>query len=282
MVDSINHLFGSCACERNQYEVLIPSSDASLAQVFFDNSALSRRTQASPVTAWLRVPLDWYSSTTIAHFPDETHGSIKRTFHTPASNPALPPTRRQFCGYCGSHLTQWNEGLHAGYTTTRPAGYLDVTLGSLLNESLDKLEALSIIPDLEENDDEEEEEEERPARGEQGLRRGGIVNTEDHIPTNEQSAGRVDARTNIAARAMQPPHLMSNRGMPYFEELVENSRLGRIKRQIGGHTSQDGSTSVQWEVVEIGGSGGGVVASPEPMSGVDTTSSGNKRPKLDL
>lgn len=38
----LNHLFGSCACERNQYEVIIPAQSASLAQVFFDNTALSR------------------------------------------------------------------------------------------------------------------------------------------------------------------------------------------------------------------------------------------------
>lgn len=40
---ALNHLFGSCACERNQYTVVIPTPSASLAHVFFDNSALSRK-----------------------------------------------------------------------------------------------------------------------------------------------------------------------------------------------------------------------------------------------
>lgn len=300
----INHLFGSCACERNQYEVVIPTQSASLAQVFFDNTALSRksrirlryldidgqtnrpstgRTQASPVTAWLRVPLDWYSSATIAFFPDEAHSSIKRNFNTPAQSPTLPPTRRQFCGYCGSHLTRWNEGLHA-YTTTNEAGYLDVTLGSLLNESLEKLEALRILPD-------DDSDEDSSTAGAEGLIRGASINDEDHIPTTEATPSGVDApvapaplsHIRTATReAMQPPHNLQNRGMPYFEEMVENSRLGRIKRRMGGHTSEDGTTSVQWEVVEIGGGSG----EDSPMMDVSASSSSdpaapNKRVKLD-
>ncbi|KAK4503728.1 hypothetical protein PRZ48_004643 [Zasmidium cellare] len=269
MAGALNHLFGSCACERNQYEVTIPAQSASLAQVFFDNTALSRRTQASPVTAWLRVPLDWYSSATIALFPDESHSSIKRTFNTPASNPALPPTRRQFCGYCGSHLTRWNEGLHA-YTTTNEAGYLDVTLGSLLNESLETLERLRILGDGEESEEE-------------GLVRGGTIDEEEHIPTNEGTSEGVDGPAPLShirtatREAMQPPHNLQNRGMPYFEEMVADSRLGRIKRRMGGHTSEDGTRSVQWEVVEIGGGGG-----DEAMVDVSASShEPNKRVKLD-
>jgi hypothetical protein len=40
------------------------------------------------------------------------------------------------------------------------------------------------------------------------------------------------------------------RGAPWFEEIVENTRLGRIKQQRGGHSSRDGSVRVEWEVVE--------------------------------
>lgn len=42
------------------------------------------------------------------------------------------------------------------------------------------------------------------------------------------------------------------RGMPWLEEMVEGSELGRIKRRRGGETSADGSTRIEWEVVEIG------------------------------
>lgn len=44
-----------------------------------------------------------------------------------------------------------------------------------------------------------------------------------------------------------------NRGAPWFEEMVQQTRLGRIKRQKGGHTSNDGSLRVEWEIVEYEG-----------------------------
>lgn len=55
-------------------------------------------------------------------------------------------------------------------------------------------------------------------------------------------------------------------GVPWFEEMVEGSALGRIKRRRGGGTSQDGRIRVEWEVVEFdggeddGGSGAAGVA----------------------
>ncbi|KAK4543874.1 hypothetical protein LTR36_004648 [Oleoguttula mirabilis] len=271
----LNHLFGSCACERNQYTVVIPGASATRAQVFFDNSTANRRSQATPVTAWLRVPLDWYHSTTFAQFPDETHSSIKRTFNTPPTNTALPATRRSFCGYCGSHLTAWNEGLQGA---ERGGDTIDVTLGSLLSESLNRLETLQLYSDL----DEESE-------SESGLVKdaGATINEADHIPNNEESVGGVDGPastdTTGAAPRQRPvvAHRMHNRGIPYFEEMVENSRLGRIKRQQGGHTSADGASSVQWEVIEIGGDD-----DDQPMSGTGGSAAasvmgGNKRIKID-
>lgn len=44
-----------------------------------------------------------------------------------------------------------------------------------------------------------------------------------------------------------------HRGAPWFEEMVEKTPLGRIKRQKGGHmtTSNDGTVEqVEWEVFE--------------------------------
>ena len=145
---------------------------------------------------------------------------------------------------------------------------MNVTLGSLLNESIDRLEALDIIPDT--TDDEDE------------LVGGGEVNEEDHIPTNEEAEGSVNAGVAATDQSREvttrPTHYMQNRGMPYFEELMENSRLGRIKRQRGGQTSQDGRTVVQWEVIEIGGDDEPTPMETEPDAGTGETS--NKRQKL--
>ena len=43
----------------------------------------------------------------------------------------------------------------------------------------------------------------------------------------------------------------SRRGMPWFEDLVEDSALGRVRRRRGGHQSHN--ESVEWEIVEVGG-----------------------------
>jgi len=48
----------------------------------------------------------------------------------------------------------------------------------------------------------------------------------------------------------KPTQGVEHRGAQWFEKLVENSPLGRIKRQKGIHTSADGSTRVEWEVME--------------------------------
>lgn len=221
------------------------------------------RAQAAPITAWLRVPLDFYASTISAQFPDETPTSIRRTFYAPSSQPALPPTRRQFCGYCGTLITAWNEALHAGgFGNNRGSDYIDVSLGSLLDESLDKLESLGILPDDSDEDSVQGVADE--------LRRGASV--QEDITRNED--GSIPVAVRKSSQAAQAPHRMQNRGMPYFEEMIEHSRLGRIRRQVGGHTSQDGTSTVQWEVVEIGGD--------EPSSGAGVGTGGNKRQKLDI
>jgi len=57
-----------------------------------------------------------------------------------------------------------------------------------------------------------------------------------------------DENTNITRTG----HGREIRGTPWFEEMIEGSELGRMKRRRGGHTSADGKTKVEWEVVEFG------------------------------
>jgi hypothetical protein len=292
------HLYGSCACERNQYAIAIPHSlvqdhstatSSNLAHVFFDNSRANRksspilfsdensqaqkdesltytlpgRTQAAPLTAWLRIPLAWYHSNTRAFYPDESHASIRRTFYTPLtsasaslsaatstgletnSNNSVKQIRKQFCGYCGTHLNAWQEDDDRGQ-------WMDVTLGSLWGESLGVLEGLGWLDDTESSSNGsgcEEEEEEQAASSRRGELR--------------QSAARS----------------MSNRGLPFFEKMVEDSRLGRIKRRSGAHVGADGS-SVEWHVVELDGEEGGDDALMDDRVVSAETGNGNKRLKL--
>lgn len=46
------------------------------------------------------------------------------------------------------------------------------------------------------------------------------------------------------------------KGIPWFEEVIEGSELGRIKRRRGGDSSADGKTVIEWEVTEMEGAEG--------------------------
>ena len=41
------------------------------------------------------------------------------------------------------------------------------------------------------------------------------------------------------------------RGTPWFEEMIEGSELGRLRRRRGGETSLDGKTMTEWEITEF-------------------------------
>ena len=41
------------------------------------------------------------------------------------------------------------------------------------------------------------------------------------------------------------------KGQPWFEEMIEGSQLGNLRRRRGGRTSTDGKTKVEWEVLEL-------------------------------
>ncbi len=112
---------------------------------------------------------------------------------------------------------------------------------------------------------------------EAGADEGANDGEEEHNVASEE---RMDESTGAAPRAVsrRTTDTMRNVGMPYFEEMVENSPLGWIKRQKGGHTSRDGRTTVEWEVTEIGDDvPAGMITTQE----TDAETSGSKRQKLD-
>lgn len=145
------------------------------------------------------MPLHWYTSATFAQFPDETRPSIHRSFVSPFAAHA----RRNFCGYCGTQLSSWNE------RTRDEAEHICLTVGSLLDEDQALLAELGLLPGNESSEDEERREH----------------RAEPVLATATRSAGA-----------------------PWFEDLVQHSRLGRFKRQRGGHTNS--GVHVEWEVME--------------------------------
>jgi len=122
-----------------------------------------------------------------------------------------PHTKRQFCGFCGTALSHWSE------ENREEAEWICVNLSSLKDESVQRLEEAGFLAAAEVEDSLEETK--KPIQQTSSVQRHG--------------EGR------------------EARGIPWFEEMVEGSELGRIKRRRGGETSVDGSTRIEWEVVEI-------------------------------
>ncbi|OQD78382.1 hypothetical protein PENDEC_c001G00941 [Penicillium decumbens] len=217
-------LHGSCSCGRNEYSIQIPENVTERAEVYFDSSRDNRRFHGTPITAWLRVPLDWYQSSTHAFFPDETHSSIRRVF-TPRH---APETRRIFCGFCGTPLTFWTE------EPRDEADFMNVVIGSLVSEDQRVLEELGLLPE----DFDEEESEAAPSSSALAPARDTsssvIVPSFGNLPGISRSFRRGTAG-----------------GIPWFEEMVEGSRLGRLMRaRRGMGVSDDQSTSFEWEISE--------------------------------
>lgn len=215
-----SYLRGGCSCGRNRYGISIPSHATSQAEVIFSGNQDHRRAQGVPLTAWLRVPLTWFQSQTYAYYPDETHATIRRTF-TPLQ---APHTQRIFCGFCGTPLTFWTE------LPQEEANFMSVSLGSLFGDDLRLLEDLDLLP---------------ADMADESLADQAQSNTVMH-----------NAPTSVGSSGTQPTVLTSYRqgtlaGVPWFEEMIEGSRLGRIMRSWRGiGVSEDESTGFEWEISE--------------------------------
>lgn len=183
---------------------------------------VSGRTQAAPLTAWLRVPLDWFQSATMPVFPDETHNDIRRTF-VPLH---AQYCKRNFCGFCGTPLTYWSE------SPPEEADYMSVTVGSLFAEAQGALEDLDLLP------------------------KEADIGTES-APRELHPLSVVSASSSREELGPGQPQISVGRrseavdGIPWFEEMIEGSRLGRFgRRRRGMGGSVDSPVQVEWEVSE--------------------------------
>lgn len=228
-------LRGSCSCGRNRYLIRIPEDVTDHARIYFDSSSDNRRHHGTPLTAWLRVPLDWFESHTRSYFPDETHSAIRRTF-TPHH---APHTRRNFCGFCGTPLTYWTEA------PRDEAEFMSVSIGSLYGRDQRLLEDLDLLP----GSSEEEESEEESEVDEE------VPTNRDPVPVSTTTAAAPSSSSVVVPTLASEP-LRSYRsgmmsGIPWFEEMIEGSRLGRLmKARRGMGVSGDDSTKFAWEASE--------------------------------
>ncbi|CAG8385324.1 unnamed protein product [Penicillium salamii] len=245
-------LRGSCSCGRNEYQINIPDDVTDHAEVYFDSSRDNRRFHGTPLSAWLRVPLDWYQSSTRSFSEDESHSTIRRTF----SPRHAPKTQRVFCGICGTPLTFWTEEPH------HESEFMSIALGSLHVEDQRALDDLGLLPD--------DFEEDAPHAG---------VSTSDLAPAQPGSSSVIvpsfedPADLPDISRSLQRGR---TGGIPWFEEMMEGSRLGRLMRSRRGMgISDDQSTSIQWEFSEWHDDGTGAAVQQDSDS--DRRSRGKRK-----
>lgn len=125
------------------------------------------------------------------------------------TSPHEQSAKRHFCGFCGTPLSYWSE------SPASEAEYISLTLGSLNGSDLRDLEDLGVLPSEALQDAENDKE-----------KIGNVV----------PFAG---------SNTVNGP---ANEGLPWFETMVEGSRLGRMKRSSGHR--QDGRYKVEWEIME--------------------------------
>ena len=105
---------------------------------------------------------------------------------------------------------------HWSEETTDEAEWIYVNIGSLRRDSMERLE-------------------------EAGLLRG--LESENKETAETATGGSRQMADTGQGREVQ--------GTPWFEEMIQGSELGRIKRRRrGGETSSDGHTKVEWEITE--------------------------------
>ncbi|CCC12073.1 hypothetical protein SMACR_02294 [Sordaria macrospora] len=130
-------LRGSCQCGRNRYIIQFPQQTTQTAQVIFNAPPSQCISHTSPLAAFLRVPLEWYHSTTLSFSPDERTSMIHRAYTSPFEEHSM----RHFCGFCGTPLSYWSEEPRS------EADFIQLSLGSLHPEDLADLEDLGMLPD---------------------------------------------------------------------------------------------------------------------------------------
>jgi hypothetical protein len=112
---------------------------------------------------------------------------------------------------------------------------MNITLGSLLNDDLEALQELDLLPEVA-NAEGTDAAEQFTMSGGLGEGESGAVEAsaqpEIHPVTRTQRSGRTG-------------------GLTWFEEMLDGSRLGRVQNtRRGAGVTNDGSTRVEWEISE--------------------------------
>lgn len=149
--------------------------------------------------------------------PLEWYNSSTYAFFDDESHSTI---RRSYTPPCEQHSKRHFCGFCGtplSYWTEEPAAYADyisLTLGSLASSDLRDLEELGLLP----------------------------------------KEALEDAQNDKQTIDSVIPHADNNgageQGIPWFETMVEGSRLGKMRTSRGKRTARDGRVQVEWEIVE--------------------------------
>lgn len=153
---------------------------------------------------------------------------IRKTF----TSAREPHSKRNFCGYCGTHLTYWSE------VPEDEADYLNVTVGSIHTEDLRILTELGLLPD---------------------------ETFEWHLdnPAEQLLAGATETRNlgRIRGTGQRRVRQGLEGNLTWMEKMIDGGRRERLQKTTKrmGRTA-DGTTVVEWDITEVMDDG----SEPEP------------------
>ncbi|EFX00083.1 hypothetical protein CMQ_7085 [Grosmannia clavigera kw1407] len=210
---------GGCRCGRNHYIVQPPPDATEAARVLFAPEEAHRSSLASPLPAFLRVPLSWYHSSTTSFYDDETPAMIHRVYEQ--ASPGTVFSQRRFCGFCGTPLSFWSEAPRL------EADYIRLALGSLYAQDLNQLDDWGAVIEGGEESDEQDEQD-----------------GQDQSPSTSTSSS-----TGLPwlDRFVEGSRLDRQLLLQQKSQRISAARIHR--HDVGSATRPDGSV-VEWEVVE--------------------------------
>ena len=212
-MDERTPLSGACSCGRNHYFIQVPSNLEDI-QVLYDD----------------RAEHSMFPSIGFAHCTYKRKAlslrvplvQIHSTTYAFFEDEAPSTIRRVFTPPHAPHTKRHFCGLcgtsisHWSEENPEEAEWIYLNIGSLKRDSRERLEEAGLLQGLGSGDKEVE----KTATG-----------------SSKQVANVGQGR--------------EVRGTPWFEEMIQGSELGRIKRRRGGETSSDGRTKIEWEISEF-------------------------------
>lgn len=175
-------------------------------------------------------------------------------------------------------MTYWSE------SPRDEADFVSVTIGSLHGDDQRMLEDLDLLPGSSEDEDDDDDEEEEEPESEEGVD-DEVPASRDPVPASSTATAAPPSSSVVVPTLGSEPLLTRSTrhgtmsGIPWFEEMIEGSRLGRVmKGRRGMGVSDDDSTKIQWEVSEWHDDGtGGAVRQMQSSSSYSRDSSGKRK-----